>query len=78
MQGGSHSRDLAFINAHLNTIGRCIVLALAAYTACWWLTPLLASPDEAWIARSLLVVSNLLWLWWDHGNDFAHHGVYNW
>lgn len=75
-QGGSHSRDLAFINAHLNIIGRCIVVSVLAFTACLWLTPLLGG--AAWAARGLLLTANLLFLAWDHGNDFHTHGVYNW
>jgi hypothetical protein len=76
LMGGSHSRDLAFINAHLNTIGRSIVVSLLAFTVCLWLTPLLGG--AAWAARGLLLAANLLWLAWDHGNDFHTHGVYNW
>lgn len=76
LQGGSHSRDLAFINAHLNTIGRSIVVSVLAFSACLWLTLLLGC--AAWPARILLLTANLLWLAWDHGNDFHTHGVYNW
>ncbi len=37
-----------------------------------------AGRPAAWAARGLLLTANLLFLAWDHGNDFHTHGVYNW
>ena len=76
LQGGSHSRDLAFINAHLNAIGRSIVVAIAAFTAALWATRLVGS--AAWTARAALAAVHVLLLVVDHGQDFQYHGFYNW
>lgn len=76
LQGGSHSRDLAFINAHLNAIGRSIVVAIAAFTAALWATRLVGS--AAWTARGALAAVHVLLLVVDHGQDFQYHGFYNW
>lgn len=52
------------------------MVSVLAFSACLWLTLLLGC--AAWPARILLLTANLLWLAWDHGNDFHTHGVYNW
>ncbi len=76
LQGGTHSRDLKFINAHLDIIGRCLVTSIAAFTACLWAARSLG--PAAWPARGGLVVVLLLFLAYDHGQDFQYHGFYNW
>lgn len=76
LQGGTHSRDLAFINAHLTAIGRGIVVAVLAFTGFLWAARLLGS--AAWPARGALTALHLLLLGYDHGNDFQYHGLYNW
>lgn len=75
-QGGTHSRDLPWINAHLNTIGRTLILSILAFTACLWAARALGA--AAWAARFALVSVHLALLAWDHGGDFQHHGFYNW
>ena len=75
-QGGSHSRDLNFINAHLTAIGRGIILAVLAFTAFLWSARWLHA--LAWPARAALATLHLLFLAYDHGNDFQTHGMYNW
>ena len=76
LQGGSHSRDLAFINAHLNAIGQSLVAAIAAFTGALWVAGLLG--PAAWPARAALGATHVLLLALDHGGDFASHGFYNW
>jgi hypothetical protein len=76
VQGGAHSRDLAFINAHLNAIGGCLVAAILALTAALWVAGTLHG--WAWPARASLAAVHLLLLAYDHGGDFSAHGFYNW
>ncbi|KAL4451645.1 hypothetical protein ABPG75_007307 [Micractinium tetrahymenae] len=76
LMGGTHSRDLAWINAHLNTIGRTLILSILAFTAYLWAARGLGA--AAWPARLALASVHLALLAWDHGGDFQHHGLYNW
>ncbi|EFN55879.1 hypothetical protein CHLNCDRAFT_145486 [Chlorella variabilis] len=76
LMGGSHSRDLAFINAHLNLIARCLITAILAFTAAVWAARLLG--PWAWRARGALAAAHLALLCYDHGQDFQAHGFYNW
>ena len=76
LQGGAHSRDLAFINSHLNVIGRCLGSAIVCFTVFVWAA--LRLGRTAWAARGCLAAIHLLFLAYDHGQTFQSHGFYNW
>ncbi|GAB4815444.1 hypothetical protein N2152v2_002490 [Parachlorella kessleri] len=81
LRGGTHSRDLQWMNAHLTQIGTCLALSVAAWTTALWSTVAFRSARQqrlVWPLRAALALATLLFLAWDHGNDFHRHGLYNW